>query len=61
MPLAQNVGCSTCPSATLTMSMPPRFDFIYMDTLESVAYNLYLLLTPVTRLVKARYSKLGFE
>ena len=25
MPLAKDVGCATCPSATLTMSMPPRF------------------------------------
>ena len=35
--------------------------FLYMVTLVSVTYNSDLLLTPVTRLVKARYSKLGFE
>ena len=27
MPLAQDVGCATCPSATLTMSMQPQFGF----------------------------------
>ena len=27
MPLAQDVGCATCPSTTLTMSMPPQFGF----------------------------------
>ena len=27
MPLVQDVGCATCPLATLTMNMPPRFGF----------------------------------
>ena len=34
MPLAQDVGCATCPSATLTMSMPPWFGFGFFSKLN---------------------------